>query len=327
MIRQPGRKKHLFQKPRIDCLQVKKKYLDENEAKAAIKEAKTVLPEVENAYKPSGKTNASSILGLLLATPLVLAISIGVPVGLSYLYSRLSSVMGGYNSWRTPYRLGFIAIIVDIVIAVAMSLPPGEIYGRISRRLKNRNKAVPVMATWIITLGATITLFAPLFDGRSIAPINLTLLFIPLKWPLMFIAIGTIPCLAAFYTVFVLKQHKFCEETGMTLNMSFNKKITFDYAENALKLLDKDDFISVLYLPMTGRDHHVELRLFFNEKANSAYVELEAFFKASFKTNRGKKFYESDDWLIYSKKIDPEIVRNLRRVSQETGHCAKCWSV
>ena len=84
-----------------------------------------------------------------------------------------------------------------------------------------------IMAAYIITLGAAIILFVPLFDGRAIAPINLKLLFIPLKWPLMLLGIGIIPYIAARYTVFLLNQHKFCEETGVTLNMSFNKKITF----------------------------------------------------------------------------------------------------
>jgi len=288
----------------------------------ALAAAKQTFPEVESAYKGSGKTNPGAILALLMATPLILALLLIVTVSLCLLFNQLMSLASGAaaESYRASRAFGLFSIIFDAGLAFLLVFSTPTLLVWTSKLLKNRNALFPGILAGLINFIVGIVLFIPFWDGFSLAPINLTFLFIPIQWPLMFIGIIIIPLFVALATSGGISSQKFCEDTGVYLKKMGSLSIKFDVAENALALLDRGAFSEVVHLPKAAetdlkRDLQGEIALWWHEKATIAFLEMKVFFSGEYKGKNSKESKDiRRDWLAFSKQLDRSEARRLNQL-------------
>lgn len=295
-----------------------------DEAKANLAAAKKNLPKIESAYEASGKMPFKAGCGLLAVTPFILLLMLGcsLAVVLGEAYAEETLISGFLNLIGVPleysdrvydsdagWLFAIASIIVDIIVAGIILVVPGWLYNAVSKRLKNRNTFWPAMLTLVVAFITAIVFFWPIWDGLSLAPVEIIFLFIPLKWIFIIVGGGIIPLLAPLFTAANIGEQKFCEISEVYLKMMESKRFSFDWAEDALALLTAQDYAQLKQIPGSDIGNpSANLTLWGHEKAETAYLELTASFlgKATVRNKEGKMEEKSvsESWLIFSKKLD-----------------------
>lgn len=67
-------------------------FATKDEAKAVLTDAKSVIPETKSAYIASGKTTVSSVIGILLLSPVILVLIIALISGMDQPSHQLLSL-------------------------------------------------------------------------------------------------------------------------------------------------------------------------------------------------------------------------------------------
>ncbi len=290
-------------------------YQSEEELNTAMHVAREALAEVESAYRPASETSLSAVLALLIVTPFVLALLIAVCGGLclawAYLESRLYDSSSILYMAKPEMVIGWVSIILDGVVICLIAVVPGLIYLAVSQVTRNRRAWLPATLSAIVALLAAASLFLPVIDGLTLAPTEIIFVFIPIRWPLIVGAPLLTPIGAAAFARSLIAGHKFCEVTGRRLSTVRTLSLAFDYAENALQLLQQGDYDGVARLPRCSSDHSARIALWWDERAENAFLEMSAFFQSEVLSSTGEEATRYEDWLAFSEALDRTTAERL----------------
>ena len=288
-------------------------YEGEKALDAAPQEAERALPKLSSAYKPTGKTTVTAALLMLVATPLVLLVLIGICGALCWGWLALVSHFSTDQSYSQSRLLGLLSLLLDLALVVLMVVIPMGCFGALSKWFKNRNPVLPAVLTGIVDLIVAIVLFVPIWKGETLAPTHLTFLFIPVRWVLIGIGGVIVPLAGAAVVHGKVSEQKFCEESGCYLKRFREIFIPFDSAENALALLRRGEYLAALRLPKLGDAEHkgkhwARISLWWQEQAATAFLEMELRFRGKSKSQKKLTTEESKDrtkeWLGFSVQLD-----------------------
>jgi len=287
---------------------------------AAHAAATQALPKVESAYKPSGKTTGGATVSMLLASPLVLLLLLLICGGICFGWIMFQVARLSDGSETSAEIAGAVSILIDIVVIVLMIFAPVLSFGFLSRVFKNRNPLLPAVLTGIVDLLAAIVLFVPIWHGNTLAPTDLTLNGLPIRWVLIILGGLVIPVVAAVVVYQKIAGRKFCEETGFFLKPLSRLRLRFDFAENALALLKRGEYLALASLPRAEeqhikKKHFAEVVLWGHDQAATAYLGVEVHFAGNSKPVKKISLEESKvvrvKWLVFSARLDETQTRSL----------------
>lgn len=280
----------------------------------AIAAAKTALPQASSTYIASGKTNPVAVVVLLVATPILFCIILYISWLLCLLYNGMDGNLNTTESHGASRFLGLVGIVLDILLVAIMSGAPFLAFTSLSRLTKNRNPWLPGILTGISSAIIAIVLFFPIWNGETLAPTDLTIIFIPIRW--LLIAIGGIlaPLLSAAIVFSGVADLKFCEQSKVFLKEFRVLNLDFDFGENALEILQRGDYEAVAKLPKAndGRypEHTAHTILWWDESAKTAFLELTMKFQGKF--HNGKEMTEKkEEWLVFSVLLDRDRAQSI----------------
>lgn len=299
-------------------------YPDGGRLQAALGVAKEALPEVETAYKPSGRIPLVGLIVFLptaaVAAAVVFVVCVAVCLGISF----IEVLFEGESSEpvAAPRKLSalvaVVLLLVDLGLICAVAGGPGYAFGWLAKQCRIRNLWLPGLVSGIAGLLTSGALFLPVLEGATLAPIYISFWFIGLRWPLvilgMIAGVGGAPALTVDY----VSKQKFCEEGLVYLKRHRTVRHRFDVSPVVLALLAENRFAEALGLPRidstdkAARKHCAEVTLWSHELANTAFVEMTARFCAK-KATEGKKkaSEETESWLVYSAKVDKHIADQI----------------
>jgi len=284
-------------------------------ASQEIQAAKEVLPEVKNAYVPSGRTTVLAVVSMILACPVLLVILLLVCGGLCLGYELLGAKIMEAGADKGPQLLGLIGIVLDFGIMFLLCWIPKVVFGGLSRFFKNRNPTLAAVLVGLTTLLAAVLLFAPLIDGQSVAPSDIVFLFIPMKWVIIVVGGLLSPLFAAFAVSTKISSQRFCEVDNVYLNPT-SWFVPFDFAENALELLRRNELAALSRLPRVTTKkpkHAVRITLWSHEVASTAILDLEACYAVREPKGQQPAEAKTETWFFYSESVDPSTAHEIRQ--------------
>jgi hypothetical protein len=292
-----------------------REYASAEEYDRSLAAAKTAFPPATTAYNSSGKTNPVAVTVLLVATPILFSIIFFISWTLCTLYTSIDGARNTDDpSFRVNQVLGAVAIVLDILLVAIMSGAPFLAFTSLSRLTKNRNPWLPSILTGISSAAIAILLFFPIWNGETLAPTDLTIIFIPIRW--LLIAIGGIlaPLFSAFIVFSGIADLKFCEQSKVFLKEFRVLDLDFDFGENALEILRRGDYEAVAKLSKAndGRypKHTAHTILWWDESAKTAFLELTMKFQGKFQD--GKEMTEKEEeWLVFSVLLDRDRAQSI----------------
>jgi hypothetical protein len=292
-----------------------REYASAEEYDRSLAAAKAALPEATTAYNSSGKTNLISVVVLLIATPILFGIVFSICVALCTLYTSIEGARNTEDpSFRVSQVLGVVAIVLDLLLVAMMIFAPFFAFTNLSRLSKNRNPWLPSILTAFSSATIAILLFFPIWNGETLAPTDLTIIFIPIRW--LLIGIGGIlaPLFSAFAVFYGVGNQKFCEQSNVFLKEFRVLNIDFDFGENALEILRRGEYEAIAQLPKAddGRypKHAAHTILWWDESAKTAFLELTIKFQGKFQ--EGKEMTEKEEeWLAFSVLLDRDRAQSI----------------
>lgn len=284
-------------------------------ASQEIEAAKAVLPEVPSAYVPSGRTTFLAVTSMLLACPVLLIVLLVVCGGLCFGYELLGEKIAEAGGNKGPQLLGLLGIVLNFVIMFLLCWIPKVVFGGLSRLFKNRNPTIAAVLVGMTTLLAAVLLFAPLFGGHSVAPSDITFLFIPMKWVIILVGGLLSPLFAALAVANKISSQKFCEVDNVYLKPT-TYFVPFDFAENALELLKRNELGALARLPRATANkpkHAVRVTLWSHEVASTSILELEACYAAREPKGNQPAEAKTESWLFFSQCVDSTTAHEMRK--------------
>jgi hypothetical protein len=289
-----------------------REYASAEEYDRSLAAAKSAFPPVTTAYNASGKTNPLAVIVLLVATPILFGIILYISWLLCFGYNQMD---GNLTASRGVNRfLGLVGIGLDILLVLMMSIAPFLAFTGLSRLTKNRNPWLPSILAGISSTAIAILLFLPIWNGETLAPTDLTIIFIPIRW--LLIAIGGIlaPLFSAFIVFSGVADLKFCEQSNVFLKEFRVLALDFDFGENALEILRRGEYEAIAKLPKAndGRypEHAAHTILWWDESAKTAFLELTMKFQGKF--HDGKEITEKkEEWLVFSTLLDRDRAQSI----------------
>lgn len=275
-------------------------------ASQEIEAAKSVLPEVKSAYVPSGRTTVLAVISMLLACPFLLVVLLLVCGGLCVAYDALGAKIAEAGGNKGPQLLGLIGIFLDFGIMFLLCWIPKVVFAGLSRFFKNRNPTIAAVLVGLTTLLAAVLLFAPWLDGQSVAPSDITFLFIPMKWVIIVVGGLLSPLIAAIAVSTKISSQKFCEVEKVYLKPT-TYFIPFDFGENALELLRRNELVSLARLPRATASkpkHAVRITAWSHERASTSFLELEACYAVREPKGNQPAEAKTESWLFFSQRMD-----------------------
>ena len=282
--------------------------------RAALREAKEALPEVDTAYSPSGKVPLAGLLvflpGAAVATAIVGAICVALCIGVGLLggFMEGSSLSGAR---RAGTLAALLLLIFDLLLMFAIAGGPGYAIGWLCRVGRIRSVWLPGVTAFVAGLLLFNVLFVAWFGEVTLAPIELSFLFVPLAWPLWILGlaagIGGAPMAAVMY----VQKQKFCEKGGVYLKPVMRAWIRLDAAAEALALLAEQRYQEAMELPRVAgeskndRKHAAQFALWSHELAGTAFAEMTVRFRGLVAAEKkGKPSEETESWLAHSAELD-----------------------
>ena len=282
----------------------------------ALATAKSALPQATSAYIASGKTNPLAVAVLLAATPILFGIILYVSWLLCAAYNGIDGARTENvpSSFRASQLSGLVAIGLDMLLVAIMTIVPFLAYTSLSRLTKNRNPWLPSILTGISSAAIAIILFFPLWNGETLAPTDLTFVFIPIRWLLVGIGGILAPLFSAFIVFSGVADQKFCEQSKVFLKEFRVLDIDFDFGENALEILRRGEYEAVAKLPKAndGRypAHAAHTILWWDESAKTAFLEMTMKFQGKFPEDK-ETTEKKEEWLAFSASIDRDRAQSI----------------
>ena len=278
----------------------------------ALQAAKAAMPSTGSAYKPSGRTTVLAIMGFLFVTPflmvLLAVLCAGICIGYWYLKDFLHTGAPG-----DPAYFGWASLVLDAGLGALIVFLPPIAYGRLSRLLKNREPCLPAVLSVFVALPAAALLFLPLIKGMTLAPTGITFFDISIRWLLIGGGLLIPPIGAAVLAYSRITDNRFCEVTGVSLSPVRRFHLAFDFSENALELLRRGRYSEINQLPRCSpslqRWHSGEVFLWWNERAETAFLEMRIFFRSIMLGKQDSA--KADNWLAFSVQLDRATAQTL----------------
>ena len=284
-------------------------------ASQEIEAAKAVLPEVKSAYVPSGRTTFLAVTSMIVACPFLLVVLLLVCGGLCFGYELLGEKIVAAGGNKGPQLLGLLGIVLDFGIMFLLCWIPTVVFGGLSRVFKNRNPTIAAVLAGLTTLLAAVLLFAPLFNGHSVAPSDITFFFIPMKWVIIVVGGLLSPLFAAMAVSTKISGQRFCEVEKVYLKPTIYF-IPFDFAENALELLRRNELLSLARLPRATTNkpkHAARITLWSHELADTSFLELEACYSVREPKGNQPAEAKTESWLFFSQCVDSSAAHGIRK--------------
>jgi len=130
-----------------------------------------------------------------------------------------------------------------------------------------------------------------------------------------------VPFIGAIVVHGTVSGQKFCEASGVYLKKSRKVAVSLDYAENALALLGRGEFVRGACLPAASEEqskskHIAEISLWWHEQARVAFLEMEILFHGQLAGQTASKREESKkqkNWRAFSVELDSTHAEALAR--------------
>jgi hypothetical protein len=202
-----------------------------------------------------------------------------------------------------------------------MTVIPLMSFGFLSKLTKNRNPLLPAILTGMVNVVLAVALFFPVWHGETLAPTHITFFFIPVRWVLMLIGGVLAPIIGVVVVYDAVSNQKFCESSGRYLKKFRQTGVSMDYAENALALLNRGEYVRSAHLPQATPEqlkakHVAEITLWWHEQARIAFLELEIKFHGKLAApvaGKRQDFKKEKTWLAYSTELDSGHAEVLAR--------------
>ena len=280
---------------------------------AAFDEVTKVFPVAKTAYKPSGKTTPLAVFLLIAAAPVLLALMTALAFGLCWGFSALAAAIGSRPdpTYMDRSTMGKVDILLDLILVIGMTIIPLMSYGFLSKLTKNRNPIIPAILTGVVNVILAVILFVPIWHGETLAPTHISFFFIPVRWVLILIGGVLAPIIGVIAVHHAVSNQRFCESSGRYLKKFRQTGVSMDYAENALPLLSRGEYVRSVHLPKATPEqlkakHVAEISLWWHEQARIAFLELEIKFHgklAAPKAGKREDFKKEKNWLAYSTEL------------------------
>jgi hypothetical protein len=281
----------------------------------ALEAAKRLLPEGKSAYEPSGTTSFMAVLAMLVASPIallaVLVPSLAVVFGLDWLMGAIS---GGDSTSHGESRLwGLLSVVLDFFLVIGACMLPGKIVAGAGALFKNRSGLIAGALGGLVAFLASVVLFWPLFEGHSLAPTDITFIFIPVKWVLIVVGATIVPFGGWAVARDAVNLKKFCEEGNVYLPASRRMDAPLGEGQLLTDSLALGMWPEVAKIPRVSKEEAkttptIQLQLFSHPSAKVGYAELTAKYVA---TSEAPKKTKTSDWLAYSRKLTQDECRAL----------------
>ena len=300
-----------------DCVE----YADGSELRAAVSHAKEQIPEVDTAYSPSGKVPLAGLVvflpGAALVTALVGAVCVAACFGVSWVDAAAQDTSLS-DSRKFAVLMGLVLIVFDLLLFIAIAGGPGLGIGWLCRPARIRSLWLPLVTAFASGLLIANVLFLPWFGDVSFAPINISFVVIPLKWPLRIIGMLAGVIGAPVVAAMCVSKQKYCEEGHVYLKPAGTVWLCFDIAPEALVMLAEQRFDDVLSMPRVlgadkaSRKHSAELTVWSHERAATGFVEMTMRFRGM-KAGKGKAkpTEETEKWLAFSNEVDARVANKF----------------
>jgi hypothetical protein len=298
-------------------------YENKESLTAAFDEATKVFPVVKLAYKPSGKTTPWAVLAMIVAAPILLVLMTALAFGLCWAFSALATALGARPdpTYMDRANLGKVDLLLDLILVIGMTAIPLLSYGFLSKITKNRNPRIPAVLTAVVNVILAVILFVPIWHGETLAPTHISFFFIPIRWVLIVIGGALVPIIGVLAVHHTVSSQRFCEVSGRYLKKFRQVGVSFDYAENALALLNRGEYVRGVHLPTATAEqlkakHCADICLWWHEQAQTAYLELEIKFHGKLTSPKAAKREDSKkekSWLAYARELNSSHAEVLAR--------------
>jgi hypothetical protein len=279
------------------------------EVEGALNCLRQLFPETLSSYRPSGKASNTSVLLMFLSSPLIILSSVLLCFGIAWLEYK---TIGQHSSdnLRITFAQGGIALFTNIWLALSVGGLPVAVISKIAKAKRNRNPKFQARLVGIIAFISSIIVFAPIWSGESIAPIDIYILgLIPIKWLLVILGCVVLPFYAAV-TIFGWSEGQYyCEASGVFLEKHEEVFIPLEKIFVALEAINDlriNKFIEVSNLQKVRSLNCLNVILWYNPKAENGFLESEIHFYGSFiKEKNGSFDNESIErkWMVTSREL------------------------
>ena len=313
------------------------------EAKDNYRKCKHELPEVESAYKPSGRCPRPALYGMSIGSVLsvpgaTLAGLVSVFVAPLLAWLVLGLLLYGADKvglrkewlregWPRDVLRGAVVYVAFLLTFLVIGLGPGWLVGSVAKRTKARNPDVAglfAMAAAVLAAlaaGWLLAQFRPdlrlprifLFEESARAAAGV---FGSGAWPWFHTGLAVVLAgfAAACLAYYLVSEQKFCEHCEKPMEWDRLVRFRLGGARLLKAALGQGDFTAAaaVFEVATGRD--CRPLLFSCPKCDRGYVEL----KMEFATHWGEakekdKPSMEESWLIVSHAVPAEVTVDLRK--------------
>ena len=277
--------------------------MKQDEYTSKVTELQEDVKPTEIRYIPSGATPLPSILLMILLSLVVAGVCYAVARPICLLFHESAGSSGGGDSVRqfTEKRnIGLGMIFVNVVIFFVISLITVYSFKYLAYLTKLRNPKTGQYFAFFSAFVVCSALYLPLFDGRSLAPTDIAILFIPVSWVLMIAGCLAIPYSVSFDVFSHLSQMKFCEKNGKFLKKVVCTTLSWYQGKCLVQALRDSQydvlpelFNSDLQKPETPS---MTFTLFGHPQAETAYIDIDAKFEAVIGNATNSR---TTNWLVY----------------------------
>lgn len=255
------------------------------------------FPEVENAYKPSGRITFLSILLMLLLGGAI-------------------SLIGGYLLGAVLPKLdnlsregGVLGLIIEILLKLVLSLGLG--YGiafgvyQGGKMGKNRNAWIGIVIGGICGLAAFIITLSvgganPEYGGSTIGP---------LMGVAMFCAIVVGP---AIWTGGGAATDPFCELHNRFMKETEISKLPIYSERNAMNFLSSREFEKIVELsPTDDLDNYSTIQMYYCDECMKGYISMRTKLTIREQESDGSSYSKSESRLVFSSSLDSSEVKTI----------------
>lgn len=285
--------------------------MKQSEFREQVKALKEEVKPSETRYTPSGHTPSASIAMLIPLSLLVAFVCYGITRFICTIFWDVIANTGIGGSFNGARFVGVIMIVINLVIFFIIAIVTRISFKYVAYLTKLRNPKVGQWFSFFSVLAVCLALYLPLYHGHSIAPTDIAILFIPLRWILMFIGALVLPLIVSLLVAETLRDMKFCEETGHFLEKITEIHLPWDNGKQFLKALKDKDYSRLLQFASFQKNLEVPymiFRLFGHPKAEVAFVDVEAKYEAKIGRKNNKS---TTTWLVYHDKLTKGDARTI----------------
>ena len=272
----------------------------------------------QSRYMPSGETPPASIALLIPLSLLVAGVCYAVARPICLLFYELVGDSGGgggtaFNRWNEGRWIALGIIVVNGIVLTVIAYATIFSFKLVAYLTKLRNPKIGKRFAFFSVFVVCAVLYLPLFGGHSLAPTDITILFIPVRWVLMILGCLVVPLIVSYAVEDELLEMKFCEKTGYFLKKVAHVTLTWEQGKCLIQVLQDKQYDLLPGLLNSQWNGKAEFRsvtftLFGHPKAEVAYVDVVAKFEICIGSATNAT---SSSWLVYHQKLSRDEAKGM----------------